>query len=96
MVTREDVKATGFKALETTLNKVFELRRSILLDGDTTEEEIDKFIVEKSKEFQAKWDGVGKEEMFVRVMQEVLDTLGADGLAEALKKESADDDELSQ
>lgn len=96
MVTREDVKAIGFKALETTLNKVFELRRSLLLDGDTTEEEIDKFIVDKSKEFQAKWSDVSKEEMFVREMKEVLDTLGEDGLAEALKEESTDDDELSQ
>lgn len=96
MVTKEKVKASGFKALECTLNKVFELRRSILLDGDTTEEEIDKFIVEKSKEFQAEWDGVGKEEMFVRSLKEVLNTLGADGLANALKKESTEDDELSQ
>lgn len=96
MVTREEIKANGFKALECTLNKVFELRRSILLDGDTTEEEIDKFIVEKSKEFQAEWDGVDKNEMFVREMKEVLNTLGADGLANALKKEFTDDDELSQ
>ena len=96
MVTREEVKASGFKALECTLNKVFELRRSILLDGDTTEEEIDKFIVEKSKEFQAEWDGVDKNEMFVREMKEVLNTLGADGLANALKKEFTEDDELSQ
>ncbi len=96
MVTREDVKASGFEALESQLNKVFELRRSILLDGDTTEEEIDKFIVEKSKEFQAKWDGVDKEEMFARAMKEVLDTLGADGLANALKEEFTEDDELSQ
>lgn len=96
MVTRETVKASGFKALERTLNKVFELRRSILLDGNTTEEEIDKFIVEKSKEFQAEWDKVDKKEMFVRSMKEVLDAIGADGLIEALKKESTEDDELSQ
>lgn len=94
MVTKEEVKANGFEALECSLDKVFKLRRSILLDGDTTEEEIDKFIVEKSKEFQAEWDGVGKEEMFVRAMKEVLDTIGADGLMNALKEESTDDDEL--
>ncbi len=96
MVTREDVKASGFKALETTLDKVFNLRRSILLDGDTTEEEIDKFIVEKSKESQAKWDGVGKEEMFVMSLKDVLDNLGADGLVNALKEEFTEDDELSK
>lgn len=96
MVTREEVKANEFKALECTLNKVFELRRSILLDGDTTEEEIDKFIVEKSKEFRAEWENVGEEEMFVISLRELLDTLGADGLANALKKESTEDDELSQ
>lgn len=96
MVTREELKANGFKALECTLNKVFELRRSILLDGDTTEEEIDKFIVEKSKEFQAEWDEVDKKEMFVRSLKDVLNTLGADGLANALKKEFTEDDEPSQ
>lgn len=83
----EGIKFLSLMLIDHIVDDLFKARRQGVLRDLYTEEEIDKYIVEKSRESQAKWDGTSKSEMLMIMLGEI---------AAKHKKESTEDDELSQ